>query len=450
MSAPSNKLETLMRNDTRFLLTDQHAGIGPGDLPEVFPLRQKFERPVEADVVGTVRREMAPIIAQVRAGQRIAITGSSRGITNLSAVVRELVDAVRAAGATPFVVPGMGSHGGATAEGQQQVLSDTNQISEATLGCAIEATMETIQVGTTQSGFPVHQDRLCHEADGVIVINRVKPHTSFTEVVESGICKMLVIGLGKQIGASAIHQQSLRVPMGTLILDASRIIVESERPRLLGGIALVENAFKETALIQHVPLHDHDALVEAETALLKRAYELFPRIPFEHLDALIIEEMGKNISGSGMDTNVIGKKEGLSAPRIGAIYVRGLTEQTHGNAVGIGNADVILRDTLSEIDLNSTYMNAFTAKRLYIGKIPLVVDDELQVMQILGNFRQATAIDSLRLAWIENTSKLAQLWASKALYEEVMAHPRLQVLAPPQALAYDQNMRLCLPQAAAA
>jgi hypothetical protein len=434
-----------MRNDTEFLLTAEQAGIGATDLPSMFPLRQVFERPVEADIAGAVQRELAGAIAQVQAGQEIAITGSSRGIANFALIVAETVKAVKAAGGKPFVIPGMGSHGGATAEGQAQVLADTHGISAQSVGCPVRASMETVQIGTTATGFAVHQDKLCHAADGVIVINRVKPHTSFTEVVESGVCKMLVIGLGKQIGASSIHQQALRVPMGQMILDASRVIVEASRPRLIGALAIVENAFKETALIRAVPVDSHQQLVDTESALLKRAYELFPRIPFDELDALIVNAMGKNISGSGMDTNVIGKKQGLTSPQIAAIYVRGLTDETHGNATGIGNADLILQDTLSTIDLNSTYMNAFTAKRLAIGKIPLVVANELQVMQVLGNFRQQEAIDSLRLAWIENTSKLDHIWASSALLDEAKSNPRLEVLDEPQALSYDSNMRLCLP-----
>ncbi|MEM7407560.1 MAG: hypothetical protein AAF458_19870 [Pseudomonadota bacterium] len=434
-----------MHNDTRFDLTEQHAGLGVSDLPAVFRLRQHFERPQVADIPTQVTRELGPIVARIKAGQSIAITGSSRGIANFQAIVAETVKAVRAAGGSPFVIPGMGSHGGATSEGQMQVLADTNGLTESSVGCPIRATMETVQVGKTASGFDVHQDKLAHDADGVIAINRVKPHTGFTETVESGLCKMLVIGLGKQIGASAIHQQSLRVPMGSLILDASKIIIESPRPKLLGGLAIVENAFKETADIRGIALDVHADAVAAEGALLERAYALLPRIPFDDMDALIVDEIGKNISGAGMDTNVIGKKAGLTTPRIGAIYVRGLTEATHGNATGIGNADLILRDTLTGVDLNSTYMNAFTAKRLAIGKIPMTVDNELQVMQILGNFRAGGPISTLRLVWIKNTSALTEMWATSALFDEAERHPRIEVLGAPAPLAYDDGLQLMLP-----
>ena len=434
-----------MQNATRFLLDDSHAGVGPDDVPSIFRLRQQFPRPTEPDLVAAVRREMAPVAAAVRPGQRIAVTGSSRGIANLATVVRECVGALRDAGARPFVVPAMGSHGGATADGQARVLDDINGITEASVGCPIESSMEVLQIGTTDSGFPVYQDRTCHEADGVLVVNRVKPHTGFTERVESGICKMLVIGMGKQAGASKIHHQALRLGMGRLVLEASRMIVESARPQLIGAIALVENAFKETAVVQGVPVGSFDALVEAEGKLLERAYSLLPRLPFEDLDGLIVDEMGKNVSGAGMDTNVIGKKDGMTSPRIGAIYVRGLTEDTHGNAVGLGNADIMPRSLLPHVDLNSTYMNAFTAKRLSVCKVPMLVENELQALQVLLNFRAEEDPASLRLAWIRNTSMLDEMWASEALLGEARAASNIEVLSAPAPILLDDALAFATP-----
>jgi hypothetical protein len=431
-----------MLNTTRFLLTEKEAGVAAADAPTMLHIRQAFPRPVESDIEGAVRRELAPLLARVQPGQHIAVTGSSRGISNFARVIRECVNALEAKGAEPFVFPGMGSHGGATAEGQVRVLEETHGITEQSVGCPIRSSMEVVQVGTTATGFPVYQDRICHEADGVLVVNRVKPHTGFTERVESGLCKMLVIGMGKQAGASKIHQQSLREPMGRMVLDAARIIVESDRPRLLGGLALVENAFKETAVIKGIAMDRFDALVEAESALLVQAYDLLPRLPFDDLDALIIDEMGKNISGSGMDSNVIGKKPGLERPRIGAIYVRGLTEQTHGNATGIGYADLFPRKVFDQVDLNSTYMNAFTAKRPLVGKIPMLMESELQAMQVLLNFRADEAPSSLRLAWIRNTSKLDELWVSSALLDEVRANPRLEILGEPVPITFDVELGL--------
>lgn len=437
-----------MNNASHFQLTSAEAGVDRDDTPRLFRLRQNFPRPRVEDIAGAVRQQLDPLLQPQRddlKGARIAITGSSRGISNLDTVVKACVEALHEFGAEPFVVPGMGSHGGATGEGQRQVLDDINNISESSVGCPVHSSMETVQIGTTKTGFPVHQDKLCHEADGVLVVNRVKPHTGFTEVVESGLCKMLVIGLGKQAGASRIHQQAIRQPMGELILDASKIIVESSRPKLVGGIAVIENAFKETALVNSVSMTSHAALIDAESELLKQAYTLLPRLPVDDIDALIVDEMGKNISGSGMDSNVIGKKRGMTKPRIGAIFVRGLTEQTHGNSVGIGFADVMPRAMFDQIDLNSTYMNAFTAKRPEVARIPMLAENELQAMQILMNFRSQEDPASLRMLWIQNTSKLTEMWASMALREEISALPDVEIISTATTVGYDSALNLIAP-----
>lgn len=433
-----------MHNTTQFELTDQQAGTGAADAPGMIRVTQQFDRPVEASIEAAVQRELVPMLDPSLRGQKIAITGSSRGIANLAEVVRHAVSALRAVGAEPFVVPGMGSHGGATATGQENVLRDTNGITSDSVGCPVVSSMDVVQIGTTASGFPVYQDKLCHDADGVLVINRVKPHTSFTERVESGLCKMLVIGLGKQAGASRIHQQSLRIPMGQLILDASRIIVEASRPRLIGGLGLVENAFKETAVIRGVPMGSFDALVEAEGELLKMAYDLLPRIPFDDIDALVVDRIGKNISGSGMDSNVIGVKPGLASPKIGAIYVRGLTDETHGNATGIGYADLMPRSLVEQIDLNSTYMNAFTAKRPAVGKLPMLMETELQALQVLMSFRRHEDPASVRLVWISSTAQLDTMWVSTALADEARTNARLALHGSAHQVVFDEAGHMAL------
>ena len=408
-----------MNLSTAFQLTAEHSEINSQNIPLLLRVRQKFPRLQESDIPTAVRRELQPFLGKINAGARIAITGSSRGIPNLAAVIREAVNCIRGVGGEPFVVPGMGSHGGATPEGQIEVLKESNGITQASVGAPVRSSMEVIQVGITETDFPVYQDKNAYEADGVLVINRVKPHTGFTGPVESGLCKMLVIGLGKQAGASRIHQQSLRVEMQKMILDASKIILESTRPRFIGGLALLDNAFEETARVVGVAMDTHEQLVAVESALLKEAYDLLPRIPFADIDTLIVEEMGKNISGLGMDSNVIGTKPGLSTPRIGAIYVRNLTEETHGNATGIGAADVIPRRLLAEIDLHSTYMNAYTAKNLGGAKMPLMVEDDLQALQVCLSTRPESDPATVRLVWIKNTSCLGEFYASSALIDEI-------------------------------
>ena len=421
-----------------FGLDDRQSGISAGDVPALMRVRQNFDRPREADVAAATRREAGPIVAGVRPGQRIAITGSSRGIPNLAVAVREVAAAVREAGAEPFVVPGMGSHGGATASGQIEVLAN-NGITEDTVRACVLSSMEVIRVGTTSTGFPVYLDRNASEADGVVVVNRVKPHTGFTGKVESGICKMMVIGLGKQAGAQKIHQQGLKVEMRRMILEASQIILEQSPAPFLGGIALVDNAFKETALVKGVSMGSHEALVGEEGALLEIAYGHLPRIPFEEMDTLIVDEMGKNVSGSGMDTNVIGTKPGLGRPRIGAIYVRSLTPETHGNATGIGQADVMPRHLLEEIDLHSTYMNTFTAKRLTGSKMPLMAENDLQAMQVCLTVRPEEDPATARVVRIRNTNLLAEFDASAGLREEIEANPALEVLDEARPLHFDER-----------
>ncbi len=429
-----------------FQLNETQSGVNRGDLPRMVKVRQEFPRPVEADIPAAVRREIEPFLARVRPGQSIAISGSSRGIANLTAVIAESAKALKEAGAQPFVFPAMGSHGGATAEGQIGVLSNAG-ITEASVGCPIRSSMEVIQVGETATGFPVFQDRNASEADGVLAINRVKPHTGFTEVVESGLCKMLVIGMGKQAGAQKIHQQALKVELGRMVLDASRIILESAPLNFIGGLALVENAYKETALVKGIAMEDHGHLVEEESKLLKKSYEWLPRIPFDEFDTLIIDEIGKNISGSGMDTNVVGKKPGMTTPRIGVIYVRNLTPESHGNATGIGMADVIPRRLLDEIDLHATYMNAFTAKRLLGAKIPMLTESDLQAMQVCLTVRAEEDPTTAQVVWIENTGKLFEFWVSEGLMEEVEKNPRLEPLGAPLPVLFDPDDGMIKPQA---
>jgi len=431
-------LSTAVALRQTFGLDDHQSGIVARDVPGLMRVRQHFERPREADVPAAVRREVAPFLARVRTGQRIAITGSSRGITNQAEAIRVIAAAIREAGAEPFVVPGMGSHGGATAAGQAAVLAN-NGITEDTVRAPIRSSMEVIRVGTTSTGFPVYLDRNASEADGIVVVNRVKPHTGFTGKVESGLCKMMVIGLGKQAGAQKIHQQGLKVEMRRMILEASAIILEHSPAPFLGGIALVDNAFKETALVGGVSMRSHETLVDEEGALLEAAYGYLPRIPFDDMDTLIVDEMGKNVSGAGMDTNVIGTKPGLDRPRIGAIYVRSLTPETHGNATGVGQADVMPRRLLEEIDFHSTYMNTFTAKRLAGAKMPLMAENDLQAMQVCLTLRPEENPATARVVRIRNTNLLAEFGASPALGEEIAANPSLEVLDEAKPLRFDEH-----------
>ena len=427
-----------------FQLTHVQSGIVKNQFPVLHRVRQSFQREAEADVAAAVRREIAPLLAPVKPGMRVAITAGSRGIVRLPDITREAVKALAERGAKPFIVPAMGSHGGATGEGQKSLLADLG-ISESTMGCPVLSSMEVVQLGTTSHGFPVYMDKNAATADGIFAVNRVKPHTSIVGPVESGICKMLVIGLGKQSGADRIHKQALRASLGEMVLEASRIIVRSPEVHLLGGLAIVENAHKQVAQVKGLALSDHGRLVEQENALLREAARLMPRIPFDELDVLIVEEIGKNVSGTGMDTNVIGRKDGTATPRIGAIYVRGLTEETHGNAHGIGMADVVPRRLLRHFDLNAMYMNAYTSRRMAQSKIPLLTESDLQALQVCMGFREDEQADQVRLAWIKNTGRLEEFLVSPALLGAVAANPLLEKLPGEFPLTFDRENALASP-----
>jgi len=429
-----------------FQLTHVQSGIAKNQFPALSRIQQSFPREAEADVPGAVRREIAPLLAAVKKGMRVAVTAGSRGIVGLPDITREVVRALAERGAKPFIVPAMGSHGGATGEGQKALLSDLG-ISESTMGCPVLSSMEVVQLGTTTHGFPVYMDKNAAAADGVFAVNRVKPHTMIVGPVESGICKMLVIGLGKQSGADRIHKQALRAPLGAMVLEAARIIVRSPEVRLLGALAIVENAHKQVAQVKGLALSNPDQLIEQENALLQEAARLMPRIPFVDLDVLIVEEIGKNVSGTGMDTNVIGRKDGTATPRIGAIYVRGLTAETHGNAHGIGMADVVPRRLLRHFDLNAMYMNAYTSRRMAQSKIPLLTESDLQALQVCMGFREDEQADQVRLAWIKNTSRLEEFLVSPSLLGAVAANPLLEKLPGEFLMTFDADNALASPWA---
>jgi hypothetical protein len=355
------------------------------------------------------------------AGATIAVGAGSRGIHDIDAVTAAVVDALDDQGFDPVIVPAMGSHGGATPEGQREVL-DALGISEESTGVPIDARMDTEQLGTVEVGdasMPVHFSTAALEADAVLVVNRVKPHTNYTGRIESGLTKMTVVGFGKQDGANAFH--STAIEHGYVeTLEAALPLIREEVP-LLGGIALVENFDERTAHVEAIPA---DAYLEREPALLEMAYEEMATLPVEEIDLLVVDEIGKDVSGAGMDTNVIGRYRVLNAPDpdtpdIDVIYARGLTEDTKHNGNGIGLADITRQAAIDQLDLQKTYANALTSGSLEKSKLPIVApDDELAVriaLSALGGYDPETA----RIVWIQNTEALGELRVSAPLIEEL-------------------------------
>lgn len=399
-------------------------------LPRMARVRQELPDDHLADVAGAVRTALADggLRQRVQPGQRIAITAGSRGIANIATVIRTVAEEVRAAGAEPFVVPAMGSHGGATVEGQRAVLAEYG-ITEAEVGAPVLATMDTVTVGHLEDGTACYMDRNAHEGDGVIVVGRVKAHTAFRADIESGLCKMLAIGLGKQRGAETNHARGLAhtIPeVASVLLASGKVVL---------GLGLVENAYHRLHTIQAV---SPDCFHEADRTLLKLANELLPRVPFDELDLLIVDELGKNISGSGMDYNVVGmwrRIGGEKRPNFKRIAVLGITHQSEGNGLGMGIADFTTRRLFEQLDLQKTYMNGLTATAYDALKIPVIMASDLEACE--AALKAANTGAPARVVWIRNTLELQEMLVSEALLPEVASVSSLVVEGEAADLAVD-------------
>jgi Lactate racemase N-terminal domain len=408
-------------------------GLRPeGVIPQVTPIRRILsDLPTEPDPYAAAQAALEPLRQQIRPGARVAVTAGSRGIHDLTTVVKAAVDWLKSVDADPFVVPAMGSHGGATAEGQREMLAGLGVTPES-MGCPIEATMETVILGTLPDGTPVHHDAIAAKADGVLLVNRVKPHTDFHGPVESGLAKIAAIGLGNHRGAAALHAGGIPL-LGGAIAAAARMVVA--HGKVLGGLAILENAHERTASVELVVA---DGIAEAEeNALLVRAGTLMGRLPFEELDVLVVDEMGKDKSGTGMDTNVLGRcwVHGIpefESPSIAAISVHRLSVASHGNASGLGLADVIPARLLEQIDLRASYVNALTsgaggARR---SRLPMVLEDDEAA--VIGAVTMSGRRDwaDLRLARIRDTLSPNELMVTPALLKEVDDRVDLQITGP--------------------
>ncbi len=406
-------------------------------LPRMVKVTQSFDDTKLADVGDAVRREIGRdgIGSRIQPGASIAVGVGSRGVANIAETVRAVIDEVKARGGKPFIFPAMGSHGGATAEGQAGVLAGYG-VTEAAMGAPVRATMETVQLDALDDGTPVYVDKYAYEADGVVVINRIKPHTTFRGPIESGICKMLVIGMGKIKGATAIHGHGMD-QFGEVIPKTATHIVE--RIPFLFGVGLVENAYDETALIEAVP---PETLIERETALQAIAKEKMGRILFPTIDVLVIDRMGKEISGSGFDPNITGRNnrgvEGFDDPAVTKIVVLDLTEMTHGNASGIGLADVITRKLFEQIDFAATYGNVITSAYLDGALIPIVMNSEQEAIQLAVKTVPRVESTQARIVRIRDTLSLREIEVSEPLLAQAHAHPSMDVVSEPVTWAFNE------------
>lgn len=431
----SNKSENISQasNAVSRLLSDV-------PIPRVVKVRQSFERPIIEDVGSKFAEVLngSGILESVTSGMTIAVGVGSRGIANQPQILRLLLDEIKSRGASPFIVPAMGSHGGATASGQKNMLEGMG-IAESTMGAPVRATMEVVTVGESANGLPVSVDRLAYEADGVVVINRIKPHVAFRGNYESGLMKMMAIGLGKQRGAEICHESGFG-NMAVNIPSIARSLIESVN--IIGAIALVENAYHETCGIEVVK---KERIEELEPKLLDLAKALSAKIHFDEFDVLIIDEIGKDISGTGFDTNVVGRYHTPFAhggPAITRLSVLDLTEASHGNANGVGIADFTTRRLLDKMRFDQTYPNSLTTTVPASVKIPMVLANDREAIQAAIRTCNIGDKRSVRLVRIKNTVNLDTIEVSANLADTATSHPAMEVIGAPYPLEFDDRGNL--------
>ncbi|MDM5359116.1 lactate racemase domain-containing protein [Peribacillus sp. RS7] len=404
-------------------------------LPKMVKVRQKFCTPQIADVAGEVKKALkeAGVLSRITEDDRVAIAVGSRGVADLPILVRETVAAVLDAGGNPFIVPAMGSHGGATAEGQIDVLLQLG-VTEEAVGAPIMSSMEVVKLDELPNGLPVYIDKLAYESDKIIVINRIKPHTAFRGPVESGLMKMITIGLGKQKGAEAAHAYSFKY-MAEHVPEMAKVSLR--KAPIIFGLATIENAYDKPAKIVAVPAED---LEETEPGLLLEAKSLMPKIHFDSMDVLIVNELGKDISGDGMDPNITGNfatPYATGGPDVRRTVVLGLTEKTHGNANGIGMADMTTKAVMNEIEWEKGYANALTSTVTDVVKLPMFLDTNELAVKAAIKTCNAFDLNKVRVVRIKNTLDIGEIWISESMLEEALKNKNIEILSEPEELALD-------------
>lgn len=412
------------------------------DIPRMVRVRQVFPRPKieSSDIPGRVREVIGceAFSSRIKPGMRIAVTAGSRGIANVALITRSIVEFCKEKGASPFVIPAMGSHGGATAEGQVEVLESFG-VTEEYLGCPILSSMETKQIGHTEEGQAVLIDQYAAEADGIIVSCRVKPHTCFRGAYESGIMKMMAIGLGKQQGADICHSAGFG-RMAHYVPLFGRAILKNAP--ILFALASIENAFDETYRLEAVLPEEIESV---EPALLRDAFAHMPKILIGECDLLIVDRIGKNFSGDGMDPNITGTfctpyaSGGVKAQKVAVL---GLSEETHGNAVGIGMADATTRHAYEQIDFAKTYPNSITSRVLATSKLPMVMDNDREAVQVCLRCCSDIDPENPRVIRIANSLHLEHIMISEGLLEDAAKIPDLIIEGVPEAPDFDENGNL--------
>jgi len=403
--------------------------------PRMLRIKQRLEGPVLQDVAGSTRESIRSLGLQDKAkpGQTVAITAGSRGVANIAKITRAAVDELKAMGLRPFIVPTMGSHGEATADGQLKMIQHYG-ITEASMGCPLKSSMAVVEIGKVK-GTTVFCDKNAWEADHIAVVGRIKAHTDFDAEIESGLFKMMAIGLGKQHGAENYHRAGHHYSYAEIFPLVGKAVLGSGH--VLFGLGIVENGYEETAVVKALWPKDFEA---EEKALLKLAKVWMARIPFDKIDILIVGELGKNISGAGMDPNVIGRpsvQKPAGKPHVRVLYVRDITPEAEGNAIGVGMADITHRRLVNKINYAAMYMNSITAGVFEAARVPMTFDTDQEALKVGLGMIGLTPPEEARVVRIKNTLHLTELDVSEAMCSELKANDRLSLATDPAAMTFD-------------
>jgi len=415
-------------------------------LPRIVTVRQKFPASPAVDIAATLREQFARVLGKIKPGALIAVAVGSRGITNLEAIVTAVIEILKSARAQPFIVPAMGSHGGATPEGQKEILAEYG-ITEERLKVPIEAAMEVERLGVTEDGVDAYFSVAARQAEGVIIVNRIKPPTDFGGVLGSGVFKMIVVGLGKRVGAANFHIAASRLGYERVLRTIARVTLGSAP--ILGGVAIIENQLHQTAKLAVLTADEFEA---AEAKLFAEAKAFMPRLPFDDIDLLIVDRIGKNISGAGMDPNITGRwvdgyspvlsGETRGAPVVRRLLVRELTPESHGNAIGIGLADVTTTRLVQAMDKRATYINALTSLTPNSAKIPIHFGTDREcVAQALASLGLGD-ISQAKVMRIADTLSLEKLAVSEPYAELIRGRADLELIDPLDEMKFDKSDQL--------
>jgi hypothetical protein len=406
-------------------------------IPKMLKIKQYFNDYYICDVESKLKEKLvkSDALEKVKAGSKIAVAIGSRGVKNIDLITKTVITELKKKGLDPFIIPAMGSHGGSTDEGQKDVLREL-KITEDSVNCPIYSSMEVIKIGEIDNGLPVYVDKFAYAADAVVVINRVKPHTAFRGKIESGLCKMLTIGLGKQKGAESCHALGFKY-MEENILKMTHIILN--KVPILFAVATVENAYDK---IMEIEIIEKDDIIEADKNLLKIAKENMAKIYFNEIDVLIVDRIGKDISGDGMDPNITGRYPtpyAFGGPNVSKMVVLDLTKHTYGNANGMGTADFTSKKLADKINFEATYVNGLTSTVVKPTHMPTVLENDREAIQAAIKTCNALDISKAKVVRIKDTLHLDEIYISESLEKEAKNNKNITILQGPEEFYFDNE-----------